>query len=222
MDSLFSFFSNKKPVERPDPRIGDDDEEPTTTEYYSGASDSGSDIESHFKEPAVEVDDTQFELDLGSRRNSQLILNREGILGSKKTEVTTRPVFNANTFQVKAPEHLAYLEWQEQNLPLEDSPSFEEDRGRERSEEMVQSMPYSCFSPDVCLASLNLEISLCGTLINMKKMDRSKIDLVFEENKLSYEDFMNILINNALAINGRDMILKVNDRLWISSLLFTS
>jgi hypothetical protein len=63
MDSIFSFFSNKttEATQRPDI----DEEEPTTTEYYSGASDSCSDIES-FKDGTESG--TQFSLELDSSR----------------------------------------------------------------------------------------------------------------------------------------------------------
>lgn len=67
MDSLFSFFSQKKPAERAESK-GDDEEEPTTTEYYSGASDSGSDVEMCFKEPPDAIT-TQFSLELETQRS---------------------------------------------------------------------------------------------------------------------------------------------------------
>lgn len=65
MDSIFSFFSNKKTETAQ--RLDLDDEEPTTTEYYSGASDSCSDIESVFND-GVEGG-TQFSLELESTRS---------------------------------------------------------------------------------------------------------------------------------------------------------
>lgn len=48
--------------------------------------------------------------------------------------------------------------------------------------------------------------------MNRKKIDKDKMARVFDENKLDYDEFLSILINNAGALNGKDMIFRINSK----------
>lgn len=101
MDSLFSFFSQKRPnneraESRPGGAVGgEDDEEPTTTEYYSGASDDScsSDLEASFKDTTPETA-TQFSLELETRRSSMLQLRAPAVTQENSVCSRTRSSLN--------------------------------------------------------------------------------------------------------------------------------
>jgi hypothetical protein len=51
-------------------------------------------------------------------------------------------------------------------------------------------------------------------------MDKDKMARVFDDNKLDYEEFLSVLMNNASALNGGDMIFRVNSKYLTSITLY--